>query len=289
MAHRTRGAGARRARRPAGDERERRAKSVTQSFYTENPYAKPIPEGRGRGVSSVTSISTQPNETAGTDATRDEDRTSAAAESGESAGRHGSDDRGGPHGPAASDDAAHDGVADRNATVRVRLVESTVVAAITGVFVVLSGSTQAAPRLSLPVALTGVLWLFVRTLSPMKRRSGGEARTVDDGAASRAEDGAATVTAAESVPDSSPDEAPVSTDRRLKLEVADHGGRMMQKDLVEAIDLSESAVSRRLSRLEREDDEVGRVCLGRENMVYLEGHRPDGADSPFDGDAEDGG
>ena len=237
---------------------------------------------------SVTSVPTQADE-AGRNATHDGDRTSTApAESGGNAVRPGADDGRDPHGPAASDDSARAGANESgvdSATVRTRLVESTVVAAITGVFIVLSGSTQVAPQLSLPVALAGVLWLFVRTLSPMERRGGGEARTSDHEAASRDEAGTVTATAAGSARNLSPDEAPVSTDRRLKLEVANHGGRMMQKELVETVDLSESAVSRRLSRLEREDDEVGRVCLGRENMVYLAGHRPDGADSPFAGDA----
>ena len=239
---------------------------------------------------SVTSVPTQTDETAGANATHDEDRAAAPASTGESAVRRGTDNAHDEREPVTSNDSARDG-ADKSgvdgATVRTRLVESTVVAAITGVFVVLSGSTQVAPQLSLPVALAGILWLFVRTLSPMKRRGGGEARSADDGAASGAGDQTVTATAAGSPPDLSPGETPVSTDRRLKLEVADHGGRMMQKELVEAVDLSESAVSRRLSRLEREDDEVGRVCLGRENMVYLEGHRPEGANSPFADSAAD--
>ena len=240
--------------------------------------------------SSVTSVSTKTDETAGTNATHEEARVSASsAESGGGRVSRGTNDGRGPRGPVASADPGRDGgderAADRGSTVRTRLVESTVVAAITGVFIVLSGSTQIAPDLSLPVALAGVLWLFVRTLQPTRQGSGGS-DSPDDGAASVG-DATPTAAGAAATPIPDPDETPISTDRRLKMEVANHGGRMMQKDLVEAVDLSESAVSRRLSRLEREDDEVGRVCLGRENMVYLEGHRPHGAGSPFAGDADD--
>ena len=236
----------------------------------------------------MTSVSTRTNETAGAGATDDEDRAAATENAGHAVGR-GADDGRGPAAPDgrardASDASSADGV-----TVRTRLIESTVVAAITGVFVVLSGSARVAPDLSLPVALAGVLWLFVRTLPPVRRRGdgGSSAPEVDR----HAGDETASTTGAGSTwnADPSPDETPVSTDRRLKLEVADHGGRMMQKELVESVDLSESAVSRRLSRLESEDDEVGRVCLGRENMVYLEGNRPEGADSPFAEAVEDEG
>ena len=163
-----------------------------------------------------------------------------------------------------------------SSSVRARLVESTVVAAITGVFVVLGGSAHVAPRLTLPVALAGVLWLFVRTLPSMRRLRSDDAAEDD---ATGAGEGTTNV-ADGGTPEPQPASRPVSTDRRLKMEVAEHGGQMMQKELVEAVDLSESAVSRRLSNLE-EGDEVGRVCLGRENLVYLEGSRPEGADSPF--------
>ena len=227
---------------------------------------------------SVTSVSTRADESPVTNTTDDGDR---AATSVPPVTRTESDmyGPGGGSDAAGTDESAHDGVDERSAggsdPVRTRLVESTVVAAITGVFVVLGGSAQIAPRLSLPVALAGVLWLFVRTLPSMGRLRGDDPENGEPVPDENVSDGAGTGA-------TSPEPAshPISTDRRLKMEIAGHGGRMMQKELVEAVDLSESAVSRRLSKLE-DDDEVGRVTLGRENLVYLGGSRPEGADSPF--------
>ena len=219
----------------------------------------------------ATSLSAGVGESTRTDATDDGDGASASVPlKGESAS-----DRRGPDasdGSVVPDESAGDGTDESGAdTVRTRLIESTAVAAITGAFIVLDGSTQVAPDLSLPIALAGVLWLFVRTLPPMRRRS--DDGTPDSRETAYGGDGSDAV-------DPRPAAKPISTDRRLKLEIADHGGRMMQKELVASVDLSESAVSRRLSKLEN-DGKVGRVCLGRENLVYLEGSQPDGADSPF--------
>lgn len=216
--------------------------------------------------------------------TRAEESPDAEADDGdvaeESVPRENASDR---HRPERENDAvgaADDPVrraADESSSgghARTKLVESTVVAAVTGVFVVLGGSAQIPPYLSLPVALAGVLWLFVRALPSVRRR--GTDAPDGDAAESRGD----TLDAESSSADPVPSSRPVGTDRRLKMEIAGHGGRMRQKELVETVDLSESAVSRRLSKLE-EDGEVGRVCLGRENLVYLEGNRPEGADSPF--------
>ena len=228
---------------------------------------------------SVTSVSTRAGEAPDTDESDEANRPPASGplEAGGEAARSGPS---GNPGATASDGPTRDGSSDDstggNGSVRTRLVESTVVAVITGVFVVLGGSAHVAPRLTLPVALAGVLWLFVRTLPSMRRIRSNDA--AEDDATDAGED--ATNVADGGTPAPRPASRPVSTDRRLKMEVAEHGGQMMQKELVEAVDLSESAVSRRLSSLE-ESDTVGRVCLGRENLVYLEGSRPEGADSPF--------
>lgn len=230
---------------------------------------------------SAASVSTGERESPETSATDDgEPAPSGSFGAGDASVRRGAGDAGGASGTPDSprDDAEDaDDADDGGSPVRTRLVESTVVAAITGVFVVLGGSTQIDPYLSLPVALAGVLWLFVRTLPSVRRRSSDTATAADD--ARTADPGGGETSDAEAS-GAQPTSRPISTDRRIKMEIAEHGGRMMQKELVDAVDLSESAVSRRLSNLE-ESEEVGRVCLGRENLVYLEGSRPEGADSPF--------
>lgn len=69
-------------------------------------------------------------------------------------------------------------------------------------------------------------------------------------------------------------------DRILQI-LAENDGRLMQSRLVELTDWSKSKVSRRLSTLE-EEGRVRKITLGRENMVALPGHEPDGAQSPFE-------
>jgi hypothetical protein len=69
-------------------------------------------------------------------------------------------------------------------------------------------------------------------------------------------------------------------DRILQI-LAENDGRLMQSRLVELTDWSKSKVSRRLSALE-EEGRVRKITLGRENMVALPGHEPDGAQSPFE-------
>ncbi len=226
---------------------------------------------------SVTSVSTRADASSDTDADDETVAASVPLETEDGATPRTDERRGAPADAGTADDANADGESGSD-PVRTRLVESTVVAAITGVFVILGGAAGLDPRLSLPVALAGVLWLFVRTLPSMRGRRGDDTPEagVDDPAGVTSTDGGVEGAAVEPRRPS----PPVSTDRRLKMEVASHGGRMMQKELVESVDLSESAVSRRLSKLEA-NDEVGRVCLGRENLVYLEGSRPDGADSPY--------
>jgi hypothetical protein len=66
-------------------------------------------------------------------------------------------------------------------------------------------------------------------------------------------------------------------DRVLRL-LETNGGRMRQVSIVEATDWSKSKVSMLLSEMESEG-QVSRLRIGRENIVSLDGHEPDG-DSP---------
>ena len=63
--------------------------------------------------------------------------------------------------------------------------------------------------------------------------------------------------------------------RRLLLQA---GGRMSQADIVENTDWSAPTVSRKLSGLE-DEGVVTRIQVGRGNLVFLEGHQPDIAES----------
>lgn len=73
----------------------------------------------------------------------------------------------------------------------------------------------------------------------------------------------------------------ISDEDRILQILSENNGRLMQSRLVELTDWSKSKVSRRLSTLE-EEGRIRKITLGRENMVALPGHEPDGAQSPFE-------
>ncbi|PSP89118.1 hypothetical protein BRC90_05625 [Halobacteriales archaeon QS_4_69_34] len=75
---------------------------------------------------------------------------------------------------------------------------------------------------------------------------------------------------------------PLRTDEdRVVALLEANGGRMRQVRIVEETGWSKSKVSTLLSEME-ETDTLGRLRLGRENVVSLAGHEPDAAGSPFD-------
>lgn len=58
------------------------------------------------------------------------------------------------------------------------------------------------------------------------------------------------------------------------------GGTMKQSEIVDAVDWSESTVSRKLCDLESRGA-VSRYQIGREKLVYLPGHEPPTVESPL--------
>ncbi|WP_177197684.1 helix-turn-helix transcriptional regulator [Halogranum rubrum] len=82
-------------------------------------------------------------------------------------------------------------------------------------------------------------------------------------------------------PSTSSDADFITDEDRILQILSENGGRLMQSRLVELTDWSKSKVSRRLSTLE-EEGRIRKITLGRENMVALPGHEPDGAQSPFE-------
>ncbi|MFC6725839.1 helix-turn-helix transcriptional regulator, partial [Halobium palmae] len=77
-----------------------------------------------------------------------------------------------------------------------------------------------------------------------------------------------------------PDTVVTDEDRILQL-LAENDGRLMQSELVDQTGWSKSKVSRRLSALE-EEGQVSKISLGRQNIVTLPGHEPEGTKSPLD-------
>lgn len=70
---------------------------------------------------------------------------------------------------------------------------------------------------------------------------------------------------------------PITDEQRVRRVLEEHGGRMRQADLVEAVDWSKSKVSRVLAAL-AEDGVVEKTRLGRENVVALADDGEDGTD-----------
>lgn len=85
----------------------------------------------------------------------------------------------------------------------------------------------------------------------------------DDAGASRSTDAVSVVTNAD----------------RIERLLDEHGGRMRQADIVDALDWSKSKVSRVLSSMV-EEGRVRKIRLGRENLIVLPGCEPEGVASP---------
>jgi predicted transcriptional regulator len=67
---------------------------------------------------------------------------------------------------------------------------------------------------------------------------------------------------------------------RVERLLDEHGGRMRQADIVEALEWSKSKVSRVVSSM-AEEGRVRKIRLGRENLIVLPGREPEGATSPY--------
>lgn len=63
------------------------------------------------------------------------------------------------------------------------------------------------------------------------------------------------------------------------------GGRARQADMTDAFSWSASTVSRKLSKMESAD-QISRVKIGRENVVFLEDSEPDAIKSPFQSESD---
>jgi uncharacterized membrane protein len=113
---------------------------------------------------------------------------------------------------------------------------------------------------------------------------GGSTDTPDGG-----DDGAGAVAAAgnggttSSAEPSVSDEELLTDEARVKKLLDENGGRMKQVNIVEETGWSKSKVSMLLSEMEDEGD-ISKLRVGRENIISLEGHEPDAAGSPLEGE-----
>lgn len=64
-----------------------------------------------------------------------------------------------------------------------------------------------------------------------------------------------------------------------------NAGRMPQREITRRQDWSKSKVSRLLSKMD-EEGEINKISTGRENLITLHGHVPDGAKTIFDDDPD---
>ncbi|UPV99997.1 hypothetical protein M0R88_15965 [Halorussus gelatinilyticus] len=79
------------------------------------------------------------------------------------------------------------------------------------------------------------------------------------------------------------DEELLTDEARVKKLLDENGGRMKQVNIVEETGWSKSKVSMLLSEMEEEGD-ISKLRVGRENIISLEGHEPDAAGSPLEGE-----
>lgn len=141
---------------------------------------------------------------------------------------------------------------------------------------------------AVPLYIFGVLLLGVlvvggyRFLAPRVGRATSNTGGATVGAPA-SNGGAGGTTTVPTTDDSSVDTDFVTDEDRILQILAENDGRLMQSRLVELTDWSKSKVSRRLSALE-DEGRIRKITLGRENMVALPGHEPDGAQSPFEED-----
>ncbi|WP_435159718.1 helix-turn-helix transcriptional regulator [Haladaptatus sp. DFWS20] len=77
------------------------------------------------------------------------------------------------------------------------------------------------------------------------------------------------------------DEEMLTDEERIRSLLIQYGGRMKQADITSETSWSKSTVSRKLSKME-ENDEVTRVQIGRGNLVFLNGSEPEASKSPFE-------
>ncbi|SHL65809.1 helix-turn-helix transcriptional regulator [Haladaptatus paucihalophilus] len=77
------------------------------------------------------------------------------------------------------------------------------------------------------------------------------------------------------------DEEMLTDEERIRSLLIQYGGRMKQADITTETSWSKSTVSRKLSKME-ENDEITRVQIGRGNLVFLNGSEPEASKSPFE-------
>ncbi|WP_433630495.1 helix-turn-helix transcriptional regulator [Halomicrococcus sp. NG-SE-24] len=83
------------------------------------------------------------------------------------------------------------------------------------------------------------------------------------------------------VPENLADEEMLTDEEQIRSLLIQYGGRMKQADITAETSWSKSTVSRKLSKME-DDDEITRIQVGRGNLVFLNGSEPEASKSPFE-------
>jgi len=82
-------------------------------------------------------------------------------------------------------------------------------------------------------------------------------------------------------PSRQPQPEPVTDEDRILKILEENGGRVRQQAIVQRTDWSKSKVSRRLSKME-DDDQISKISVGRENLVTFHDEEPEAAKAPFE-------
>lgn len=86
---------------------------------------------------------------------------------------------------------------------------------------------------------------------------------------------------ATTVPENLADEEMLTDEEQIRSLLIQYGGRMKQADITAETSWSKSTVSRKLSKME-DDDEITRIQVGRGNLVFLNGSEPEASKSSFE-------
>jgi hypothetical protein len=87
-------------------------------------------------------------------------------------------------------------------------------------------------------------------------------------------------------PTTEPAPEPLTDEDRVLALLREHGGRMKQSQIVAETEWSKAKVSRLLSTM-NDEGTIDKLSVGRENIISLDGHRPEAARSPHEENASD--
>jgi hypothetical protein len=130
-----------------------------------------------------------------------------------------------------------------------------------------------------------VVFGAIRLRRRWRGRFGGPASAPDDGGGADGT-GNATDETPEATANADPAPEPLTDEDRVLALLRDHGGRMKQSKIVDETEWSKAKVSRLLSTM-NDEETINKLSIGRENIISLDGHGPEAAQSPREENASD--